>query len=122
SRADRAVVEDGGDETDTVKRDALVDQMASQARGPKGAVTFARDEQGRYPALVVLNVQADELAYRLNVALDAVVFAGDFLGLGPAVTRAHGVDEHQVGLIEPGGLVVDELKRRRRHVAVVEQS
>lgn len=50
--------------------------------------------------------------------LDAVHAAGHIDVLGAAIARAHRVDEDQVGLIQPGILVVFHLIWRLEHAAV----
>ena len=53
--------------------------------------------------------------------MDAIHAARDFDGLRAAVAGAHGVDENEVGLIEPGVLVVLQLVRGLRHGAIRHQ-
>ena len=57
----------------------------------------------------------------MDVALHAVHAARHLDVLGAAVSGAHGVDEDQVGPIEPGILVIFQLVRRRRHATVGQQ-
>jgi len=97
-------------------------QRRRQSRGAPCAVALADDELGRVPAIVARYVQADEVADRGDVLGEAVELARVHARQCPAVAGRHRVDEHQVGDVEHGVLVVDHRGRRhqarRRMVAV----
>ena len=74
------------------------------------------------PPVAACQVQTDELADGLDVAVEIPELESQ-LGLRrPAVAGADRVDEDEVGAIEPRLLVVDQRERRRRHPAVVEHA
>ena len=50
-------------------------QIAGQSRRARRAVAFADQKFGRKPAIVARGVEADEIAHRSQVLIDAVVFA-----------------------------------------------
>ena len=100
-------------------QDRRHEEVAGQARGPRRAVALAHQEQRRAPALVAGEVEPDELSHRLDVPLDAPELLPQLRLGGAAVARAHGVDEDDVGQIQPGMLVVHQLVGRRRHHAVL---
>src|SRR5262249_24114219 len=68
---------------------------------------------GRVPALVLGGPETDEVSDPADVFLEAVELVGVGALYGTGVAGRDGVDEDQVGDIEPGKLVVDELVRRR---------
>ena len=120
AEAEGLEVEDRGDEDDAVEVDAvLVEQVLAQGRGPGRPVALAGQELGAGPALVAGRVKADELADPAHVLLHA----GELLLLlarrRPAEAGADGVDEDQVGGVEPGVLVVDQAVGRRWGGALV---
>jgi len=93
-------------------------QITREARRAGGAVALARQEFGREPASVARGVQADEVADRLDVPLEAVPLLGLLSLDGARVARADGVDEDQVGLVEDRELVVDQLEGRLGQVPI----
>ena len=113
-------VQDGRDQHDAVEGDPLLDEVTGQPRRARGPVALADQEEWRAPALVAAEVEADELAHRFDVALNAPELLAQLRLHRPAVPGPHGVDEDEVGLVEPALIVVDELIGRRRHAAVVE--
>ena len=77
--ARRLEVQDGRDEHDPVQVHAVaLLQVAGKPGRPRGAVALADQELGRVPALVARGVQADEIAHRLDVLLEAVELARFF--------------------------------------------
>ena len=85
--------------------------------GARRAVALADQVLGAAPAAVARQVQADELAHRVEVAL-VVVELGHLLALGHArMAGADRVDEHQVAVGQQRVFVVDQRVRRRRRIA-----
>ena len=105
-------------EHDAIEGDPAFDQIARKARGARGSVAFAHQKQRRCPALITGQVQADELTHRLDIAVDAPEFLPQLRFCRAAVARAHRIDEHKVGLIEPRVLVVHQMERRSGHAAI----
>ena len=112
-------VEDRGDQQDAVEGDArALDQIAREPRRARGAVALPHQEQRRGPALVAAQVEPDELAHRLQIALHPPELLAELRLAGAAVARPDRIDEAQVGLVEPGVRVVHQLVGRRGHRAV----
>ena len=63
--------------------------------------------------MVARGIQADEIADRLDVLLEAVEVAGLLAGHGAAEAGADRVDEDQVGHVEKGEFVVHQMIGRR---------
>src|SRR6266480_6656983 len=83
-------------------------QIISERRGAERAVTFTDQEFRRIPAVVAADVGDDKLREGLHVLVDPVEVLVFRLANGVAVTRAHGVDEDQVGLVEETFAIVHE--------------
>src|ERR1051326_836926 len=96
----------------------MLDQIAREPGGTGGAVAFADHKERRGPALIAAEVETDEFADGFDIAAQAEEFARLVALNGAAVAGAHGIDEDQIGLVEPGVFIVDQLIRRRRHHAV----
>src|SRR5207248_11601623 len=94
--ARRLEVQDGRDEDDAVEGDAVLDEVAGKPRRARRPVTLADEEERRSPALVARQVEADELADRLEVALESEILAPQLRLRRAAVARAHRVYEDEV--------------------------
>ena len=79
----RLEAERGREQGDAVERDALVREIAGDAGGARGSVTLAEEEERRTPALVAREIQPDEFAEGVDVALHAQKFLGQ-LSVGGA--------------------------------------
>src|SRR3954465_7328867 len=104
--------------------------MLGKTGGARGAVRLAGHEFRAQPAVVLGEVDADEIGDRADVAVDGVELAARAaagrsaagpaaaagaagLFLRAAVTGADRVDEHQIAGGEPGVRILLELVRRR---------
>ncbi len=114
-KEDRPQVQSRRNEDDAIEPNPFVDQMPGQAGGACRAVALSGQEEGRGPALVTSQVQADELPHRVDIALEAPELFLQVLFGGAAEPRAHRIDENQVSPIEPGVLVCNQPVGRRRH-------
>lgn len=87
-----------------------VQQVVRQKHRAHGAIALSGDEFGRIPTMELDTIEPDKLAYRLHILLDAVIgFLGLLRILGgrlAAETGPHGVDEHQVGEVQPAKFIV----------------
>ncbi len=118
----RLEIQDRGDEDDAVEGNALLDEGAGQAGRACRPVAFADQKQRRGPPVAACQVEADELADGLDVAVEIPELRSQLRLRGPAVAGADRVDEDEIGAIEPRLLVVDQRERRRRHPAVIEHA
>ncbi len=116
---ERLEVEHRRDQDDPGRRDPPVQQRVGQPRRAGGSVALAHQIDRRTPALVSRQEQPDELADRINVAPEPVKLAVQLRLHRPAETGADGVDEDQVGVVEPGRAVLDQPERRRRELAAI---
>ena len=104
-------VEIGRDEDDAVHGDAeLRLQVMRDARAAEAAVAFADEIFARTEAVVFDEPVVDDARQVLDVGLGAVE---ELLGLGfrdggAAESGADGVDEDEVGEVEPGAGIVDQ--------------
>ena len=95
----------------------LLLQVQRQPRRARGAVALADQVLRAAPAAVAREVEADELAHRVEVAL-VLVELGHLLALDhPRVAGADRIDEHQVAVGQQRVLVVDQRIGRRRRIA-----
>jgi hypothetical protein len=95
----------------------LLLQVQRQSRRARGAVALADQILRAAPAAVAREVEADEFAHRVEVAL-VLVKLGHLLALDhPRVARADGIDEHQVAVGQQRVLIVDERIGRWRRIA-----
>ncbi len=95
----------------------MLQQVAGKRRGACGPVALSHQEQGRIPSFVPSQIEPDEFCNRRSITLDAKIFSGQLRLHGAAVASAHRIDEHQVGLVEPGILIVGNGIGRRWHEA-----
>src|SRR6185437_14646762 len=114
-----AEVEHGRDQDQSLDPDALLGlQIAHELGAANGAIAFAGDEFRRQQAVVFLEPAADHHGKRADVAVDGEEFLADvFAGRHEAaVTGADGIDEDEIGEVEPGldiGLQLGRGRRRR---------
>src|SRR5262249_52748710 len=93
--------------------------------------TFAGDVSRRLPELVLRKKSLDELAQRIQVAVELIVFllvdrlARVLLVLLCTVSIEHTaeagadrIDKNEIGELEPALLIIDQLCRRRSSIAV----
>src|SRR5262245_39673557 len=108
-------------------------QAPRELCGEEAAIALADDGNGHVPKLVPREKPLDELAQRLQIAVERVEFllldglcrlgllllVGLLLGLDDArEAGADWVDKHEVGESDPAFRIVDEPHRRRLEIAV----
>ena len=128
--AEHRVFHQRRDQDRAVRGDREVLGQAPGERGdPEAAIALAGDHLGRQPALVAGQIEPDELAEAVEIALHAPIVAGlalfrrllVALGAGfrhDAVAGADRIDEDEVSEGEPGVRVVAQADRRGRPGAV----
>src|SRR6185369_9491564 len=92
--------ERGGEQRDAIERDALVREIAGDASRAGGSVALAEKEERRTPALVASEIQPDEFAESFDITFDAQKFLRQLGICGTAEAGLHGVDEHDITLVE----------------------
>jgi hypothetical protein len=112
TRIAAAVVEDRRQQDHAVELGAVALQPIGEAGRARCAVAFAEDELGRVPAIVDGEVALDAPGEGVDVGIGAP----ERLKLGvadrPGEAGAHGVDEHEVRLVEQAVVVVDDVEGR----------
>ena len=104
--------ERGRKQGDAIERDALVGEISRNAGSPRSSVTLAKEKERRAPALVACEIEPDEFAESFDVTFDAEKFLGQ-LGVGGAAEAGlHGIDEHDIALVQQAmGIVRDAIGR-----------
>ncbi len=108
------------DEHDAVHRDAEPGlQEVRDARPAESAVAFADEILARHQAVILHEPVVDDARQILDVGLGRVEVLLRFVfgDARTAETRAHRIDEHEVGEVEPGPGIVDRRRRVGRAVA-----
>ena len=116
--ADDLEVEDGAHEHDAVEGDALLHEVAREARGAGSAIALAHEEEGRRPTISTAQVETNELANALDVALETVELRVQLQLGSTAIANTHGIDEDEVHLIQPRNEIVLHLVGKRGHETV----
>ena len=94
-------------------------QLPHDLRGTEAAVALAGDEFRRFEAIVRLDPAAHGDGKRLDIAVDAVERAAHVVAAeDAAIAGAGGIDEDEIGEIEPGVGIVDRHRRCRRPVGL----
>jgi len=114
--AEPAEIKHGRQEDDAAQGGAVPFPQLLCEKGPAEAAVALADEEFRHRhAIAGAQPTGDDLAERLDVALDGEEAVGELLARPDpaAVARADRVDEHEVREVEPSFGVRDERRRRR---------
>ena len=115
------IVEQGRDHDQPAHADALLGlQVAHDLRTADAAIALAGDEFRRQQAIVFFQPATDHQRDRADIAVDGIeplahIFAGRD---ETAVAGADGIDEDEIGEVEPGLGIGQQIRRRGRHRAV----
>src|ERR1700722_15408622 len=94
------------------------DQILRQRGRACGAVALAGQKFRRSPALRAYGIEADELGNQFKITFNPVKLSGVFARRFAAESGRYGIDENNIGKIECGVLVLDEVIRWRRLLTV----
>ena len=92
--------------------------MTGNAGGAGSAVTFAQQKQGRRPAIVARDVQANEFSEGFDVAFHSEIFFCEFRVGGAAEAGCDGIHHDDVAAVEQRVLIVGNVVGSGRHKAV----
>jgi hypothetical protein len=109
-----AEVEHGRDQRHAAQADAVLAlEPLGDQRAAEAAVALAGEKGGRGGAAVRRQPAGDEVRQRLRVAVHRKVARAQLVGglHEPAEAGPHGIDEDEVGEVEPGFGVGDEIRR-----------
>ena len=102
-------VHHGRDEGDAVEGDTAVDEVTGQTGGAGGAIALAGEVEGRGPAFVAREVEADEFANGFEIGFQAPVL----LVIGGSVAREKPVPTGSMKTRSPRSSQVWALSMRR---------
>src|SRR5207249_2020787 len=102
-----------GKQSNAVKCDPFLRQLPRNSCRPGRAVALSQQEQRRGPAVITRYVQANELAECVNVPFDAPEFLADLRCFRATESRADGVYQDEVALVEQRVLIVFQVVRGR---------
>ena len=87
-------------------------QRARDGRDTEPAIAFPGQKHGRGEPSRIGEVKPDEVGERLGILLDAEEVALVLAVAGAAVAGRDGIDEHEIGEVEPARVIGDEAGRR----------